>query len=40
MKESYAKHRSDVGLKFVEALSICHQVTYVKDEMIGDPLDV
>jgi cation-transporting P-type ATPase 13A2 len=25
---------------FLEALATCHSITYVKDELIGDPLDV
>jgi magnesium-transporting ATPase (P-type) len=25
---------------FLEALATCHSITYVKEELIGDPLDV
>jgi len=36
----YEKCKQNLGIKFLEALSSCHQITYVHQELIGDPLDV
>jgi cation-transporting ATPase 13A2 len=31
---------NDTKTLFLEALATCHSITYVKDDLIGDPLDV
>ncbi len=39
-KQIYQNCKQSLNLKFLEALASCHQITYVHQELIGDPLDV
>lgn len=38
--EAYSKCKNRQQIKLLEAMGACHQITYVKGELIGDPLDV
>ncbi|CDW88269.1 atpase type 13a2 isoform 3 [Stylonychia lemnae] len=36
----YEKIQNDLQVKYLETMALCHQITYVKNELIGDPMDV
>lgn len=38
--QTYNQCKNRQQIKFLEALASCHQITYVHEELIGDPLDV
>lgn len=40
LSENAAEHRKDLNTIFIESMASCTAITYVHEELVGDPLDV